>query len=76
MFCVRKINKITVLGKKKYFLFIFLVAIDCFSKFVFVEPLKRKTTEAIIDGFTRIFKKTTRRPENLRTDKGGEYNSL
>lgn len=51
------------------------MAIDCFSKFVFVEPLKRKTTEAIIDGFTRIFKKTTRRPENLRTDKGGEYNS-
>lgn len=51
------------------------MVIDCFSKFLFLEPLERKTTESIIDGFGRIFKKTTRRPQRLRSDKGGEYNS-
>lgn len=51
------------------------MVIDCFSKYLFVEPLKRKTTEAIIEGFRCIFKKTRRRCERLRTDKGGEYNS-
>lgn len=49
--------------------------IDCFSKFIFLEPLKRKTTEAIIEGFKTVFKRTIRRPESLRTDKGGEYDS-
>lgn len=52
-----------------------LVVIDCFSKFLFSEPLKRKTTEAIIDGFKKIFQKTCRRPDRLQTDKGGEYDS-
>lgn len=52
-----------------------LVVIDCFSKFVFVVPLARKTTDAIIIGFKDIFKKTIRRPERLQTDKGGEYDS-
>lgn len=42
---------------------------------MFLDPLKAKTTEAIIAGFKRVFKKTTRRPDILRTDKGGEYNS-
>lgn len=40
---------------------------------MFLEPIKGKTTEVIIDGFKRVFKKTARRPDILRTDKGGEY---
>lgn len=51
------------------------MVIDCFSKFLFVTPLKRKTTESIIDGFKTIFNTTDRRPERLQTDKGGEYDS-
>lgn len=50
-----------------------LVVIDCFSKFLFVAPLKRKTTEAIIEGFKVIFSKTNRRCQRLASDKGGEY---
>lgn len=53
-----------------------LVVIDCFSKFLFTEPLKRKTTEAIIAGFKKIFARTTRRPDRLATDNGGEYDSI
>lgn len=52
-----------------------LVVIDCFSKFLFCEPLERKTTVAIIDGFKKLFEKTKRRCERLQSDKGGEYDS-
>lgn len=52
-----------------------LVVIDGFSKYLFATPLERKTTEAIIEGFKKIFEKTTRRPERLASDNGGEYDS-
>lgn len=52
-----------------------LIVIDCFSKYLFATPLKRKTTEAIIEGFKKIFEKTSRRPDRLASDKGGEYDS-
>lgn len=52
-----------------------LVVIDCFSKFIFVEPLKRKTTEAIIEAFKKIFLRSDVKCERLQTDKGGEYDS-
>lgn len=52
-----------------------LVVIDCFSKFMFVEPLKRKTTEAVIEAFKKIFERTEVRCERLQTDKGGEFDS-
>lgn len=52
-----------------------LVVIDCFSKFMFVEPLKRKTTEAIIDAFKKIFKRTGVKCYRLASDKGGEFAS-
>lgn len=52
-----------------------LVVIDGFSKYVFTTPLERKTTEAIIEGFKKIFENTHRRCLKLRTDRGGEYDS-
>lgn len=52
-----------------------LVVIDCFSKFMFVEPLKRRTTEAIIAAFKNIFRRSEARCERLQTDKGGEFDS-
>lgn len=52
-----------------------LVVIDCFSKFMFVEPLKRKTTEAIIEAFKKIFKRTGVKCYRLSSDKGGEFAS-
>lgn len=58
-----------------FFKYFFLVTIDCFSKYVFAEPLKRKTTEAIIAAVKKIFARTERRPDRMQTDKGGEYDS-
>lgn len=52
-----------------------LVVIDCFSKFMFVEPLKKKTTEAVIAAFKNIFQRSDVRCERLQTDKGGEFDS-
>lgn len=52
-----------------------LVAIDCFSKYIFTTPLHRKTTDAIIDGFKKIFDCTERRPQRIQSDKGGEFDS-
>jgi len=52
-----------------------LVVIDCFSKYIFVEPLKRKTTEAIIAAFKKIFLRSDVKSERLQTDKGGEFDS-
>lgn len=51
------------------------MVIDCFSKFVFTEPLKRKTTESVIAAFKKIFARTDRRPERVQSDPGGEFNS-
>lgn len=50
-----------------------LLVIDCFSKFMFVEPLKRKTTEAVIAAFKNIFKRSSVRCQRLQTDSGGEF---
>lgn len=53
-----------------------LLVIDCFSKFIFVEPLKRKTTEATIEAFKNIFGRTPIKCDRLATDKGGEFDSI
>lgn len=49
------------------------MVIDGFSKYLFATPLKRKTTEATIEGFKKIFRETTRRPDRLQSDAGREY---
>lgn len=50
-----------------------LTVIDALSKFAWVEPLRDKTNTSIIEAFTRIFKTSGRKPENLQTDKGTEF---
>lgn len=49
-----------------------LVAIDVFSRYLWVEPLKNKFHQTIIDALRKIFK-TGRKPKELRTDKGSEW---
>ena len=49
-----------------------LVAIDVFSRYLWVEPLKNKFHQTIIDALRKIFK-TGRIPNELRTDKGSEW---
>lgn len=49
-----------------------LVVIDIFSKFLWIQPLKNKTAQEVINGFKHIFKQG-RKCKKLRTDKGSEF---
>lgn len=50
-----------------------LAVIDCFSKFAWCIPIKRKTPAEIIRGFDEIFSSTNRRPVKIQSDKGREF---
>lgn len=50
-----------------------LAVIDCFSKFAWCIPIKRKTPAEIIRGFDEIFSSTIRRPIKIQSDKGREF---
>ena len=49
-----------------------LIAIDVFSRYLWVVALKDKTHTSIIDGFKSIFD-LGRMPNRIRTDKGSEF---
>ena len=49
------------------------MVIDVFSKYGWIEPLKDKKTESVSSAFSKIFKKSKRKPEKLWTDKGSEF---
>jgi hypothetical protein len=49
-----------------------LVAIDIFSRYLWLEPLPSKKARDVVEGFKRIFAKG-RKPIRLRTDPGGEF---
>jgi len=53
----------------KYILFV----IDCFSKYLWAEPIKNKTGIEITNAFENIFKRATVNPTNLQTDMGKEF---
>ena len=50
-----------------------MTVIDCFSKFAWALPLKRKTGEEITLAFKNILKKSKRKPTKFNTDKGTEF---
>lgn len=50
-----------------------LAVIDCFSKFAWCIPIKRKTPVEIIRGFDEIFSSTDRKPIKIQSDKGREF---
>jgi hypothetical protein len=51
-----------------------LVIIDVISKFVWVEPLRNKTSAAVIKAFQRVLSRSEGRvPVYLQTDKGKEF---
>ena len=49
-----------------------LTVIDVLSKFAWVEPIKTKSGENLVNAFEKICKKG-RQPEKLHTDKGTEF---
>ena len=51
----------------------FLLVIDTFSRFVYTEPLKRKTAVATADALERIIKRGHAIPHVINTDSGKEF---
>ena len=49
-----------------------LVVIDVFSRFLWVEPLKTKNEQDVVNGFRKIFERAPK-PRRLRTDRGKEF---
>ena len=53
-----------------------LCAIDIFSKYAWVVPLKDKKDASIVDAFQKILKESDRKPNKIWVDKGSKfYNS-
>ena len=50
-----------------------LCAIDLFSKYAFVVPLKDKKRISIINVFNKIIKQSNRKPNKIWVDQGGEF---
>ena len=54
-----------------------LCAIDLYSKYAFVVPLKDKKGISIVNAFHKIIKQSNRKPNKIWVDQGGEfYNSV
>src|SRR5277367_273618 len=50
-----------------------LTVIDVLTKYAYAVPLKNKTADEIIRGFTLVFAEAKDHPKLLHTDKGGEF---
>lgn len=50
-----------------------LVAIDCFSKFVWLQPLKNKSAECTSRAMERILAEAQAHPKNIQSDDGKEF---
>ncbi len=51
-----------------------LIAINVFTRFLWVEPLKNKTPDAVIKALRKIFSRASL-PNIIRSDKGREFNN-
>ena len=61
------------LSKKKKSIKYLLCAIDLYSKYAFVVPLKDKKGISIVNGFNKIIKQSNRKPNKIWVDQGGEF---
>ena len=50
-----------------------LCAIDLYSKYAFVIPLKDKKGISIVNAFNKIIKESNRKPNKIWVDQGGEF---
>ena len=50
-----------------------LCALDLFSKYAFVVPLKDKKRTSITNAFNKIIKQSNRKPNKIWVDQGGEF---
>ena len=61
------------LSKKNKAIKYLLCAIDLFSKYAFVVPLKDKKGISIVNPFNKIIKQFNRKPNKIWVDQGGEF---
>ena len=61
------------LSKKNKGIKYLLCAIDLYSKYAFVVPLKDKKGISIVNAFNKIIKQSNRKPNKIWVDQGGEF---
>ena len=61
------------LSRKKKGIKYLLCAIDLYSKYAFVIPLKDKKGISIVNAFNKIIKQSERKPNKIWVDQGGEF---
>ena len=61
------------LSKKNKGIKYLLCAIDLFSKYAFVIPLKVEKRISIVNAFNKIIKQSNRKPNKIWVDQGGEF---
>ena len=61
------------LSRKNKVIKYLLCAIDLFSKYAFVIPLKDKKGISIVNAFNKIIKQSNRKPNKIWVDQGGEF---
>ena len=61
------------LSKKNKAIKYLLCAIDLFSKYAFVVPLKDKKGISIVNAFNKIIKQSNRKPNKIWVGQGGEF---
>ena len=61
------------LSKKNKGIKFLLCAIDLYSKYAFVVPLKDKKGISIVNAFNKIIKQSNRKPNKIWVDQGGEF---
>ena len=61
------------LSKKNRGIKYVLCAIDLFSKYAFVVPLKDKKGISIFNAFNKIMKQSNRKPNKIWVDQGSEF---
>ena len=62
-----------LLSRKNKSIKYLLCAIDLYSKYAFVIPLKDKKGISIVNAFNKIIKQSNRKPNKIWVDQGGEF---
>jgi transposase InsO family protein len=51
----------------------YLLCIDCFTRMIYIEPLKKKTADSVIEAFRCIFERANSLPWKIISDQGKEF---
>ena len=63
-------SKFTKYNDKVHYIAIF---IDIFSQYLYVQPMKNKTTKVTLDTINQVFKRSQLQPETFQSDAGNKF---